>query len=592
MAISRFSLFLASGLLALAFSHPAAAVRVKGEPSKATGKAIESIQWRSNTFPATGATKLRFKPLETERILKLQRHNDSDIRIKPMQIGVSRVVSAEATAPMPELKWQLLKTGAKVARVEVTSQDAFGLRLGVRLAGLSDSAELRFAGSDAPNQIIAKIGAAEAKRSVDDKNVFWSPSTDGETQLVEIYLPRGDLAARVRFDVVAASHLLINSRESFINNTKLSGSCNINVKCRTDALTGAAQSNFVNTENSVAHIRFVKGGNSFICSGTLLADTVTATQIPYFYTANHCIDTQTVANTLSFYFNYETTTCGNIDTVATLPTPITGGATLLFTDDDTSGTATANGTDTTFLRMNGAPPGGTFFAGWDSAALAISTAVTTIHHPDGDPKKVSLGQSKSISTKLHTVGWTSGTTEGGSSGSGLFTIGGDGAYYLRGGLYRGAASCANSGNISNTSNVDDYSRFDVTFPSIQQWLAPATTNGPSVNHTGAWYKIDEGGWGLTWFEYAGNNTLGLMFIYDTAGRADWYEFNGNWTGSDVHSGNVLRDSGPAFGTSFNPASVSKTTVGTYTLTFTSATSVSYSFTINGVTRTGLALIKL
>ena len=93
-------------------------------------------------------------------------------------------------------------------------------------------------------------------------------------------------------------------------------------------------------------------------------------------------------------------------------------------------------------------------------------------------------------------------------------------------------------------------------------------------------------------EYPSNGFLGLMFIYDNAGRADWYEFNGTWTGSDVHSGNVLRDSGPAFGTSFNPASVSKATVGTYTLTFTSATTATYTFTINGITRTGVALSKL
>lgn len=574
----------------MAFSHSAAAVRVKGEASKATTKASAPHVWRSGSFPASGVTKIGFKDLAPERIVKLQKHNDDDSRIKPLQIGIGREASSDALNEMPALKWQLLKSGAKVARVEITSPDAFGIRAGVRTAGLVEGSELRFSGSDAANQIIAKVGGSETKRLVDDRNIYWTPPTDGQTQFVEIYLPKGALAVPVRFDVVAVSHLLVNTRESLVNNNKLSGSCNVNVVCSAAAL-GA---NFVNAENSVAHIRFTSGGSTFICTGTLLADTVGATQIPYFYTANHCIENQTVANTLQFYFNYETTTCGNINTTATLPTPITGGAQLLYTDADTSSTSTANGTDTTFLQMNGTPPGGTFFAGWDSAALAIGTAVTAIHHPDGDPKKVSQGQSKSISTKLHTVGWTSGTTEGGSSGSGLFTIGVDGAYYLRGGLYRGLAACSNSGNINNTSNVDDYSRFDVAFPSIQQWLAPAApTNGPSVNHTGAWYKADESGWGLTWFEYANNNKLGLMFIYNGTGAApDWYEFVGTWTGVDVQSGNVRQNTGPAFGSTFNPAQVNKVVVGTYTLTFTSATTATLTYTINGVTRTNVAITKL
>ena len=68
----------------------------------------------------------------------------------------------------------------------------------------------------------------------------------------------------------------------------------------------------------------------------------------------------------------------------------------------------------------------------------------------------------------HGVRWLQGTTEGGSSGSGLFTLDG-GQYYLRGGLHGGYASCANTGT-TNSNNIDWYSRFDVDFPSIRQYL--------------------------------------------------------------------------------------------------------------------------
>lgn len=70
----------------------------------------------------------------------------------------------------------------------------------------------------------------------------------------------------------------------------------------------------------------------------------------------------------------------------------------------------------------------------------------------------------------HEVGWLIGTTEGGSSGSGLFTIAASGAYELRGGLYGGFASCANDGDLGNTNNRDYYSRLDQDFAWMSTWL--------------------------------------------------------------------------------------------------------------------------
>ena len=69
------------------------------------------------------------------------------------------------------------------------------------------------------------------------------------------------------------------------------------------------------------------------------------------------------------------------------------------------------------------------------------------------------------------MGWLTGTTEGGSSGSGLFTLGPRG-YVLRGGLYGGSAACGNSGSLANSQNRDYYSRLDVDFPSMKQYLEP------------------------------------------------------------------------------------------------------------------------
>jgi len=573
-----------AGLLAFAFSHPAAAVRVKGEPSRNTEKASASLSWKSNVFPASGTAKIDFKDLPAERILKLQQDNADNKKAKPLQIGIARNTATDALiARMPDLKWQVLKDGSKISRIEVTSPDAYGLRVGVRTSGLQEGSELRFAGSNAPSQVIAKVGGVSTKQLIDERNLFWTPMTDGATQIIEVYLPKGALAAPVRMEVVAVSHMMTNAKEGFVLKGAAEQTCMVNVICRTAEL-GA---NFTNAENSVARIIFTSGASSFLCTGGLLADTVTATQIPYFYTADHCIGNQTIASTMNFYWNYETTTCGTSSTTAVLPSPQTGGATYLYSEP------AATGTDISLVRINSAPPAGTFFAGWDSSALANGATVYGIHHPEGFPKKVSQGIKENQDTGQHQVGWSSGTTLGGSSGSGLFTIGADGGWYLRGGLYGGNAACANSGNPATSGNDDYYSRLDLSFTGkVDQYLAPAAVNGPSVNHTGAWYRASESGWGINWFEYPSNGYLGLVFIYDTNGHADWYELGGDWTGTDVRSGPVGRVTGPAFSTTFNPASVSKAAVGTYTLTFTSATTATFTFTIEGVTRSNIPMTKL
>ena len=219
MYISRIHALFVAGLLALAFSHPASAVRVKGEATKALAtKSAVAKEWRSSNFPATGIAKLDLNELAPDRIAKLHNRNASENKIKAQQIGIGRNVTRETLNPISSLKWQVLSNGAKVSRIQVTSPDAFGLRVGIRTAGLVPGSELRFSGSDAPSQVIAAITGEETRRLVDAKNSYWTPSTDGETQIIEVYLPKGALAANVRVNVTGVSHLLTNAKDNFVVN--------------------------------------------------------------------------------------------------------------------------------------------------------------------------------------------------------------------------------------------------------------------------------------------------------------------------------------------------------------------------------------
>ena len=74
MYYSRIPALFAAGLLALAFSHPATAVRVKGEQVKAVAKSAP-LALRSSNFPSDATASLGFSELATKRIADLQRRN-------------------------------------------------------------------------------------------------------------------------------------------------------------------------------------------------------------------------------------------------------------------------------------------------------------------------------------------------------------------------------------------------------------------------------------------------------------------------------------------------------------------------------------
>ena len=446
-------------LVALLLASPTAAAvdQVAGEASRTPVQAAPAWKWAQ--FPAHSATRQGYREMAIERLVDLERSNASQ-HLKATQIGIGRGLANEGIErTTPALRWLPLKTGGAVARLQVQSPDALGLRVGLQVASLHPHVELRFAGSDEPGRVIAKVTAAEARALADANGLYWTPATDGATQTIEVYRPAHVPVAQARLQAPQVSHLVANSKNDFtiIKALGESGACNIDTVCRINEQGPA----FVLAKNAVARMVYVKGGGSFTCTGTLLNDTSPATQVPYFYSAAHCIDNQTVANTLSTYWSYENSTCGVVNASSLL---LNGGADLLFVDA---------ASDALLLRLKTPAPASATFAGWDASPVALNADVVAIHHPAGDAKKVSFGKSTTGSpyTERFAAGWLEGTTEGGSSGSGIFTRYADNSYRLRGGLYGGWATCANSGNLSNSQNRDFYSRLDLIFPQIKQWIA-------------------------------------------------------------------------------------------------------------------------
>jgi hypothetical protein len=389
----------------------------------------------------------------------------------PLKVGFARDIPGLDTAPATSgaLDWQRLDDGSLVADLRITSQGAKAVRGVLRVESLPPQAVLRF---QAPNddkvfevtgQEVADALARNADAGAPPRlaNLYWSPVTEGPTVVVEIELPPGADPADVRLSVPKVSHLA----RSPVKDTFTAQSA---ATCERDAMCSVSQ--WGPQMNAVARMIFSDGTYSYACTGTLLADSDPGGNIPYFLTANHCINTQAEASSLNTYWFYRSTACNS--GVPGAYRQLAGGATLLYN---------TTATDTSFLRLNAAPPAGAVYAGWSvGTPPALGAPATGLHHPMADLLKISSGTvggyltctpptngqfscngASAGSSTFYEIDWSSGITESGSSGSGVFDADGN----LIGQLYGGSSSCSVPG-------ADAYGRFDVAYANgLKRWLA-------------------------------------------------------------------------------------------------------------------------
>lgn len=505
----------------------------------------------------------------------------------PLQVGFARSVAPLATpeAFAGTLDWQALGDGSRVAALDVTSPGALALRVGLLVDALPAGAMFRFY---APDRQQVFVASAEQVRDTIDRNLasgdasaeartFWSPVVEGETLSLEVQLPAGVAAGELEIAVPALSHIVASPRDGFAL-AKAASACELDAMCYQD--TWSAES------NAVSRIIFTDAGASYVCTGTLLADSDPSTFIPYFLTAYHCVATQTVASTVQNTWFLRSTAC-NSGVRGPAQTTF-GGGTLLY--------ATL-ATDTAFMRLASQPPAGVAYAGWIAGGPSTGASVTALHHPAGDLQKISFGNlasywtctpakadqfscngaSASAST-FYGIAWRSGMTEGGSSGSGVFA---DNGRYLIGQLYGGNGTCSAPG-------TDFYGRFDVAYnAALYQWLGrTASSPAPALDYTDLWWNPGESGWGLSLTQH-GSSLFGAWFVYDAGGRATWFVIpGGNWTSGNTFTGDVFAATGPdPTAGFFDPSRVVRTNVGSATLRFSSATQATISYTVRGVTET-------
>ena len=359
-------------------------------------------------------------------------------------------------------QWYALPEGRRVWSATVRVLDAVGLRLHLAALELPAGAELVSYNPEAPDELESVAGSG------------WGPSCYNEAVTLECRLPAGVSADSV---VLSVDRIGWMYKLPFEKSTSV-GSCNINVACRADWLTVAM---------AVGRLAKANSDGLWACTGALVADTVADSQIPYFLTANHCVSSQSEADSIEIYWLYQSDTCDAAPPAMSSVPHTTGGASFL------AGASNDSGTDFAFLRLNNNPPDGLTHAGYSTDPAAVGTEVAAIHHPEGQAKRISFGTITDTGSprdgqrlkpieRFHEIHWQEGTTEPGSSGCPLFIRANP---LIVGQLYGGYASCG------STNEPDYFGRFDVTYPLVQKWLFPSTsTEGENGNsHKGCqWCK--------------------------------------------------------------------------------------------------------
>jgi hypothetical protein len=427
--------------------------------------------------PAAPARQITLAaPSDDERALLRAKNSASTVTAGkralkgPLALAFPRAIPNEASdVALADLPWQTLADGRRAAKIEIASPGAAALRVALALPAGAPGVAFRFEGNGLEAPVFGPTSANAVAADTSRFGEAWSPVLEGDVATIEVDVDVGMAIPPLTLSLTRVSHQVVAPAAlekldaKAVQDIGTSGPCEIDVACvtpRTDALVAATK--------AVAAIEFMQAdGYTYLCSGQLLNDS-RSSNTPYFLSANHCLDSALAASTLNTFWFFDAIACGSKAVPAYVQQA--SGAAMLARSVDW---------DWSLVRLNAPPPPGATFSAWRAEPVPAFTPITVLHHPQGDFTKWSAGTASGY--QLYTDGssfaqvqYGAGTTEPGSSGAGLMTLNPAGFYEVRGGLWRGAASCQNPGGI------DEYSRLDSMLPLTRQYLTPDSPGTPGT----------------------------------------------------------------------------------------------------------------
>lgn len=373
--------------------------------------------------------------------------------------------------------WEAGPDEQRIWRLRIRSDDARSLNLGFTRYRMPPGGRLFVYAPDR-----STVHGPFTATDNESHGELWTPIIPGDELIIEVNIP-ADQTGELELTLGQVNHGYRS-----LDAAKLSGSCNVDVAC-SEADPWRDQVSAVGT--------YTLSGPSGarICSGVLVNNTA-EDQTPYFLTANHCGISPNNAASMVVYWNFENSTCrppseagGRGD--GTLDQFNSGADLRANYSGESSGIA--DGPDFALVELDDPIESdvSAFYAGWDRTDTAPPRA-TTIHHPQGQEKRISFEEdplsitpyepvsSASEPTHLRVDDWNTGTTEPGSSGAPLFNP----DQHVIGVLSGGFAACGND-------EPDWYGRLAVAWTGggtpetrLRDWLDPMDTNTTALDGNG------------------------------------------------------------------------------------------------------------
>lgn len=397
----------------------------------------------------------------------IQTISDEDIR-QPLPYRFAVLLKGNIGMP-GNGEWTILPDGSSIWRISIQAPGAKALSLYFDKFYIPAGGRL-FLYDPLKKKV---LGAFTAENNRAD-SLFATELVPGEVVTLEYFRPRPtDAPPVLHISEIAYAYRGGPDPDGF-HPVGTAGPCEVNINCPEGA-------SWQDEKRGVIRIQTKKFGGSYWCSGTLINNT-RQDGTPYVLTADHCGQGATIEDYSQwvFYFGHEGDLCQNPN-----PPPTTQSLTG-STVKASSGDVQQNGSDFLLLLLDEPVPGtwNPYFNGWNRKDNPSPSGVT-IHHPQGDIRKISTYTTPVSSTTWAMPGvythwrvkWSAttnghGVTEGGSSGSPLFDNNGS----IIGSLTGGESSC----DSINLDKPDYYGKFSYSWNTngsdsskqLSYWLDP------------------------------------------------------------------------------------------------------------------------
>ncbi|MCP4313493.1 MAG: trypsin-like peptidase domain-containing protein [Bacteroidetes bacterium] len=398
---------------------------------------------------------------------------------KPLQFAIERPLSI---SPLTQGVWTA-EEGCRIWRAHVISPGAVSVGLVFDRYRLVEGVKLLLYDPE-----MGHIKGAYTSLNNKSSGIFAVGHIPGEELIIELQVPE-NMDDYGEFSLGSLSHAFLPVAIKGVTDGRFGRSqpCEIDMNCVEGADWQLEKRSVVRLYTTTQY-----------CTGVLLNNTA-YDGAPLLLTAKHCIESQEGAEKTIFKFNYESASCFGGD----------GSVDMSISSSDSL--SVGDSIDFSLVRLSLSPPEdyNAFYAGWDLSDPQAGPT-TTIHHPEGDVKKISFDfdapEACTIQSQIPSQFWDHlshsfwlikqwdvGSTEPGSSGSPLFTPQGQ----VIGVLSFGSAKCGDSIGydaekeriiFSKTVNKDDYyTKLDVAWDyhsdsskSLKPWLDPTDSGIRSI----------------------------------------------------------------------------------------------------------------